>query len=99
MTIHGFACIVTAVFMSTAAVGQTGQGSGGTSGSPARASGGSLGTSAGAPGTNSAGTATPSDQTTGLGNRSAPALGTGNPEVDKEDKLVGQKIKGICKGC
>jgi hypothetical protein len=99
MTIHGFACIVTAVFMSTAAVGQTGQGSGETSGSPGSASGGSLGTSTGAPATNSAGTAAPPGQTTGLGNRSQPGLGTGNPEVDKEDKQVGQKIKSICKGC
>ena len=95
MTIRGFACIVTAAFMSTAALGQTGQGSGGTSG----ASGESLGTSAGPPATNSAGAATPSGQTTGLGNRPQPGLGTGNPEVDKEDRQVGQKIKGICKGC
>ena len=46
-----------------------------------------------------AGTAAPSGQITGLGNGSAPALGTGNPEVDKEDRQVGGKIKNICRGC
>jgi len=84
------------ILVSATVFAQTSDGSGGTSGvSPGAASGGALGTSAGAPGTNSLGTAAPSgSRTTG-----AAATGTGDPQVDKQDKDVDKKIKSICKGC
>jgi hypothetical protein len=28
-----------------------------------------------------------------------PALGTGNPAVDREDAKVGKMVRSICKGC
>lgn len=81
---------------STAVFAQTSGGTGGASGaSPGAASGGAFGTSAGAPGTNSLGTAAPS----GSGTTGAAATGTGDPQVDKQDKAVDRKIKSICKGC
>ena len=59
--------------------------------------GGAFGTSPSAPGTNSAGTALSSS---GTGNAvKGPALGTGNPVVDKEDAKVARIITSICRGC
>ncbi len=59
--------------------------------------GGAFGTNPSAPGTNSAGTALSSS---GTGNAvKGPALGTGNPVVDKEDAKVTRMISSICRGC
>jgi hypothetical protein len=35
----------------------------------------------------------------GGASRGGAATGTGDPVVDKQDKKVDQKLKGICKGC
>jgi len=49
------------------------------------------------PGTNSLGTALSSG---GAGDRmKGPALGTGNPAVDREDKRVAKIVGSICRGC
>jgi hypothetical protein len=49
------------------------------------------------PGTNSLGTALSSG---GAGDRmKGPALGTGNPAVDREDKRVARIVGSICRGC
>jgi hypothetical protein len=54
-------------------------------------SGGAFGSRAAAPGTNSLGTALPSSS--GRGHRmKGPALGTGNPAVDREDAKVGKMV-------
>jgi hypothetical protein len=59
--------------------------------------GGAFGTNPAAPGTNSAGTALSSS---GTGNAvKGPALGTGNPVVDKEDARVARIVTSICRGC
>ncbi|EGP07455.1 hypothetical protein CSIRO_2907 [Bradyrhizobiaceae bacterium SG-6C] len=88
--------VLAQICVSTAVYAQGSGGTGGSSGgSPGAASGGALGTSAGAPGTNSLGTAAPS----GSGTTGAAATGTGDPQVDKQDKNVDRKIKSICKGC
>lgn len=88
--------VLAQIFASSAVLAQTSGGTGGTSGgSPGAASGGALGTSAGSPGTNSLGTAAPS----GSGTTGAAATGTGDPQVDKQDRDVDKKLKSICKGC
>jgi hypothetical protein len=85
--------VLSQILYSTAVIAQSS--GGGVGGSPGAATGGSLGTSAGAPGTNSAGTAAPS----GGGTTGSAATGTGDPQVDKQDRDVDKKVKSICKGC
>ena len=51
------------------------------------------------PGTNSAGTALSSSGTGGGSAQKGPALGTGDPAVDKEDARVARMIGSICRGC
>ena len=66
----------------------------------ASASGGAFGSSAAALGTNSLGTALPSSGGRGRGRKmKGPALGTGNPAVDREDAKVAKMVKSICRGC
>jgi hypothetical protein len=61
--------------------------------------GGAFGSSASAPGTNSLGTALPSSGR-GRGHKiKGPALGTGNPAVDREDARVDKMVRSICRGC
>jgi hypothetical protein len=60
--------------------------------------GGAFGASPTAPGTNSAGTALSSSGGSGAAIK-GPALGTGDPAVDREDKAVGRMVKSICRGC
>jgi hypothetical protein len=60
--------------------------------------GGAFGASPTAPGTNSAGTALSSSGGSGAAIK-GPALGTGNPVVDREDKAVARMVKSICRGC
>ena len=70
----------------------------GSTGMHHSSSGGAFGSSAAAPGTNSLGTALSSDG--GRGRRmKGPALGTGNPAVDREDAKVDKLVKSICRGC
>jgi hypothetical protein len=76
----------------------------GSRGASEAATGSTLGTRPGTPGTNSSGTALPSGTTTGqsYGAAKTPsdgALGTGDPEVDRQDRELDRKIKSICKGC
>ena len=66
----------------------------------ASVSGGAFGSSAAAPGTNSLGTALPSSGGRGRGHKmKGPALGTGNPAVDREDAKVDKIVRSICRGC
>jgi hypothetical protein len=66
----------------------------------ASVSGGAFGSSAAAPGTNSLGTALPSSGGRGRGHKmKGPALGTGNPAVDREDAKVARIVRSICRGC
>jgi hypothetical protein len=62
------------------------------------ATGGAFGTSTAAPGTNSAGTALSSSGGGGAAIK-GPALGTGNPVVDRQDKEVSKTVQSICRGC
>jgi hypothetical protein len=62
------------------------------------AAGGAFGTSPAAPGTNSAGTALSSSGGSGAAIK-GPALGTGNPVVDRQDKKVSKIVQSICRGC
>lgn len=61
--------------------------------------GGAFGTNPAAPGTNSAGTALSSSGTGGGIAQKGPALGTGNPAVDKEDAKVARIVTSICRAC
>lgn len=66
----------------------------------ASVSGGAFGSSAAAPGTNSLGTSLPSSGGRGRGHKmKGPAVGTGNPAVDREDAKVARMVKSICRGC
>ena len=49
-----------------------------------------------APGTNSAGTALSSGGASFVG---GPALGTGDPVADREDRKAARMVSSICKGC
>jgi uncharacterized membrane protein len=59
--------------------------------------GGAFGTNPSAPGTNSAGTALSSSGFGGTG--AGPALGTGDPATDREDRKAARMVESICKGC
>lgn len=59
--------------------------------------GGASGTLPTAPGTNSAGTAL-SSSGTGSAEEGA-VLGTGDPNVDQEDRKAVRMISSICRGC
>jgi hypothetical protein len=88
-------CVILSALVSTAAFSRGGGGGmgGHHSGS---VTGGAFGTSPGAPGTNSSGTALSSG---GGGVGRGPALGTGDPAVDAEDRKAAAMISSICKGC
>jgi len=87
-------CVVFSMLVPAAAFSRGGGMGGHHSGS---VTGGAFGTNPAAPGTNSAGTALSSS---GTGNAvKGPALGTGNPVVDKEDAKVTRMISSICRGC
>jgi hypothetical protein len=74
-----------------------GGGMGGMGSHHSSVSGGAFGSSPTAPGTNSLGTALASD---GAGSAmKGPALGTGNPAVDREDARVAREVESICRGC
>jgi uncharacterized membrane protein len=60
-------------------------------------SGGAFGTASTMPGTNSLGTALSSGGANGA--MKGPALGTGDPAVDREDARVAKTVKSICRGC
>jgi hypothetical protein len=62
-------------------------------------SGGAFGSSAAAPGTNSLGTALSSNDYGSGRKMKGPALGTGNPAVDREDAKVDKMVRSICRGC
>jgi hypothetical protein len=94
MRISTIACVVLSVLISTAAFGR-GSGGGGMHHS-ASMTGGTSGTSPATPGTNSAGTALSSG---GNGIGPGPALGTGDPAVDREDRKAARMISSICRGC
>jgi hypothetical protein len=87
-------CVVLSMLVPAAAFSRGGSMGSHHSGS---VTGGAFGTNPAAPGTNSAGTALSSS---GTGNAvKGPALGTGNPVVDKEDAKVTRMISSICRGC
>jgi hypothetical protein len=93
-------CVVLSAVFSTAAFGRGG-GGGGMSGGMGMhhsmsATGGAFGTRPTAPGTNSAGTALSSG---GSAPGAGPALGTGDPAVDREDRKAARTVSSICKGC
>ncbi|MBV8924775.1 MAG: hypothetical protein JOZ74_05335 [Bradyrhizobium sp.] len=61
------------------------------------ATGGAAGTNPSTPGTNSLGTALSSGRAGGA--QKGPALGTGNPAVDRDDARVAKMVHSICRGC
>jgi hypothetical protein len=93
-------CVVLSALCSNAAYSRGGGGMGGGLGGmhhSASSTGGAFGTSPLAPGTNSSGTALSSG---GLGGAArGPALGTGDPAVDAEDRKAARSISSICRGC
>jgi hypothetical protein len=97
MRILAIGCVVLTALFSTAAMGRGGGGGSGMgshhSGSMA---GGAFGTNPAAPGTNSAGTALSSG---GSGLGPGPALGTGDPAVEQEDRKAARMVNSICRGC
>jgi hypothetical protein len=93
-------CVVLSALFSTAAYSRGGGGGmGGGMGMHHSASttGGAFGTSPLAPGTNSSGTALSSGGISGVAR--GPALGTGDPRVDAEDRKAERMISSICRGC
>jgi hypothetical protein len=89
-------CIVLSALFSTAALGRGSGGAGMGMHHSASTTGGAFGTRPAAPGTNSSGTALSSG-----GNRpgAGPALGTGDPAADREDRKAARMISSICRGC
>jgi hypothetical protein len=92
-------CVVLSALLSPAAYGRGGGGMGGGMGMHHSSSttGGAFGTSPVAPGTNSSGTALSSGGISSA--ERGPALGTGDPAVDKEDRKAERMISSICRGC
>ncbi len=93
-------CVVLSVLLSPAAYSRGG--GGGAHGGmgmhhSSSSTGGAFGTSPVAPGTNSSGTALSSGGISGA--ERGPALGTGDPAVDKEDRKAERMISSICRGC
>jgi len=91
--ISGVLCVALAAALPTAAFSRGGMGSHHSS-----TTGGAFGTSPTAPGTNSLGTALSSSGGSGAAEK-GPALGTGNPAVDREDARVARMVESICRGC
>jgi hypothetical protein len=90
-------CVILPALFSTAAFSR---GSGGGSGTAMHHSGsvtgGAFGTNPTLPGTNSAGTALSSGGGTAT---KGPALGTGDPAVEQQDRKAARMISSICRGC
>jgi hypothetical protein len=91
------ACVLASMAFSTAAYSRGGGGMG-MHHSSSTSTGGASGTGVNTPGTNSSGTALSSGGSGG-GAVKGPALGTGDPAVDQEDKKAARMITSICKGC
>jgi hypothetical protein len=89
-------CVILSALFSTAAFSRGGSGAGMGAHHSGSVTGGAFGTSPTAPGTNSSGTALSSG---GGGVGKGPALGTGDPAVDAEDRKAAAMISSICKGC
>lgn len=99
MKILATGCVLVSMVISTAALGRGGGGGmGGMGMHHSSSTGGAFGTSLGTPGTNSSGTALSSG---GIGGGAVrgPALGTGDPAVDREDQKAARMVQSICKGC
>jgi hypothetical protein len=90
-------CIILSTLVSTETFSRGSGGSGmGMHHSTAATTVGAFGARPAAPGTNSAGTALSSG---GSGAGGAPALGTGDPAVEQEDRKAARMVSSICKGC
>jgi hypothetical protein len=88
-------CVLASMAVPTAAFSR---GGGGMGMHHSTSTGGAAGTSLGSPGTNSSGTALSSGGIGG-GAVKGPALGTGDPAVDREDQRAARMVQSICKGC
>ena len=88
-------CLIVVVAWPSAAFSRGG--GGGMGSHHSSSTGGAFGASPVAPGTNSLGTALSSGGAGGP--MKGPALGTGNPVVDREDAKVNRIVKSICRGC
>jgi hypothetical protein len=88
-------CVLASMAVPTAAFSR---GGGGMGMHHSTSTGGAAGTSLGAPGTNASGTALSSGGIGG-GAVKGPALGTGDPAVDREDQRAARMVQSICKGC
>jgi hypothetical protein len=91
-----FSCILLSALFSTAAFSRGSGGSGMGMHHSSSSTGGAFGASPTAPGTNSSGTALSSG---GSGVGGGPALGTGDPAVEREDRKAARMVSSICKGC
>jgi hypothetical protein len=89
-------CIILSALFSTEAFSRGSGGSGMGMRHSTSTTGGAFGAPPTAPGTNSAGTALSSG---GSGAGGGPALGTGDPAVEREDRRAARMISSICKGC
>ncbi|MDB5605652.1 MAG: hypothetical protein JWP25_2552 [Bradyrhizobium sp.] len=94
------ACVLASMVFSTAAFSRGGGGGMGMGmhHSSSASTGGAFGTGVNTPGTNSSGTALSSGGS-GVGAVKGPALGTGDPAVDQEDKKAARMVTSVCKGC
>jgi hypothetical protein len=90
-------CVVLATLFSTAAFSRGSGGGGMGMHHSSSVTGGAFGTKPTAPGTNSAGTALSSSG--GSAAVRGPALGTGDPAVDQEDRKAARMMSSICRGC
>jgi hypothetical protein len=86
-------CVLASLVVPTAAFSR----GGGMGMHPSTFNGGAAGTSVAAPGTNSSGTALSSGGIEGASK--GPALGTGDPAVEREDQKAARMVQSICKGC
>jgi hypothetical protein len=90
-------CVIVATLLPAAAFSRGGGGGHGGGMGHSMSTGGSFGTSPTAPGTNSSGTALSSS---GAGSfERGPALGTGDPAVEAEDRKAERMMQSVCRGC
>jgi hypothetical protein len=97
MEVHMRKLYVLCLVLAVASPGAAFSRGGGMGSHHSASTGGAFGARATTPSTNSVGTALSSG---GAGDRmKGPALGTGNPAVDREDKRVAKIVGSICRGC
>ncbi|TPQ31352.1 hypothetical protein C2U70_24190 [Bradyrhizobium guangdongense] len=98
-TVSVVACVLAAMPLSSFAQSGTGGAAGSTTSGVGDATGATRQSPSPPPGTNSLGTAQSSGATTGTGRGAAGGGKSTDAVVQEENKVIDQRLKGICRGC